>query len=323
MKKILLASTILVGTAGFAAADVTFTGTGYAGMAWSSLNAATGPVSSSSPGFAPATSTFTPEVTAAFTAGMMTTTDGGLEAGAKITLDAAGVSMVKDNTSSEFGRVFLSAGGVSDASVYMSGDFGKFTVAYDSDGSNSGKGPDGIRGTGDDVPAVPDVTFTYDNTWGDFKVNAYYVYDWTGVGTNGDMGAKVTYTMADYTFYVGAGYDKSAAAGDQMKYLFGASASMNGFTGAIDADYDMDGGGAGTPDFDWKATIGYSTGPYKIGAFVQDDGADDRFDYGVNAAYDLGGGVSVDAEYIFNRDPVAGGVAAGESIFAVGVSMKF
>lgn len=323
MKKILLASTILVGTAGFAAAEVTFTGKGYAGMAWSSLNAGAAPVSTASPLFPGATSTFTPEVTASFTAGMKTTTDGGLEAGANISLDAAGVSMVKDNTSSEFGRVFLSSGGVSDASVYLSGDFGKFTVAYDSDGSNSGKGADGIRGTPDDVPAVPDVTFTYDGKWGDFALNAYYVFDWTGAGSNGDMGAKVTYTMADYTFYVGLGFDRSAAAGDQMKYLFGASASMSGFTGKIDADYDMDGGGAGTPDFDWKVSLSYATGPYSVGAFVQDDGADNRMDFGVNGKYDLGGGVSVNAEYVFNRDLVAGGAAAGESIFALGVSMAF
>jgi len=323
MKKILLASTILVGTAGFAAADVTFTGVGYAGMAWSSLNAGAGPVSTRSPGFAPATSTFSPEVTAAFTAGMMTTTDGGLEAGAKITLDAAGVSMVKDNTSSEFGRVFLGGSGISDASVYMSGDFGKFTIAYDIDGANSGKGADGIRGTGDEVPIVPDVTFTYTNTWGDFGVEAFYVYDWTGAATNGDMGAKVSYTMGDYMIYVALDYDNSAAAGDEMKYKFGGSASMNGFTAKFDADYDMDGAGAGTPDFDWKAALEYKTGPYKIGAFVQDDDATDNFDYGLSGSYDLGGGVSIDAEYVFNDDPVAGGAATGESIFAVGVSMKF
>ncbi|MEJ2035024.1 MAG: hypothetical protein P8X69_02555 [Maritimibacter sp.] len=68
MKKILLASTILVGTAGVAAADtanVSFSGSAGFGVAYNTT-----------------TATLTPTTSSSFTAGMSTTTDMGLEAGA-------------------------------------------------------------------------------------------------------------------------------------------------------------------------------------------------------------------------------------------------
>ncbi len=284
MKKILLASTILVGTAGFAAADnanFTWSGEAYAGVAWST------------------TSGFAPEVTASFTAGMATTTDGGLEAGATIKIKAQGVSMNKDHTDGGFGTVtstgttMIAENSISDASVYLSGDFGKFEVVYDHDGASAG---------------LYDVNFKYSNTWGDFKVAAYYTYDPSGTMTNGDMGVKLSYSMADYTFYVEPEWDASVT---DYKIGFGASATMSGFTGAVDLDYENN-----TTDWDWKASVKYATGPYSVGAFVEDDGVDDQMDYGANVGYDLGGGVSLDAEYKWDADTTG-------SIFAVGVSMKF
>jgi outer membrane protein OmpU len=304
MKKILLASTILVGTAGFAAADnknFTWSGEAYAGVAWSSVD-------TTNPLLTPSTSSFTPEVTASFTAGMKTTTDGGLEAGATIKIKAMGVSMEKDHTDAAFGTYSwtgtgdIPEGSISDASVYLSGDFGKFEVVYDADGSSA---------------AVYDVNFKYSNTWGDFKVEAYYTFSPKATppaGTNGDMGLKLSYTMADYTFYVQPEWDESDGATGDWQVGFGASATMSGFTGAIDVDYEN-----AIADWDWKASVKYATGPYSIGAFAEDDDAVDNIDFGVNAAYDLGGGVKLEAQYVWDDDS---GVA-GESLFAVGVSMKF
>ncbi len=314
MKKILLASTMLVGTAGFAAADnanFTWSGSAYAGMAWASgIDENVNGLDINNDGDTTDTVAdyLTPEVTASFTAGMKTTTDGGLEAGASITIKAMGVSMDKDNTDTGFGETtwngtgFVPENTISAASVYLKGDFGKFEVVYD---------PDGAGGN------FYDVNFKYSNTWGDFGVSAFYTVAPTdgagGMGaTNGDMGAKLTYTMGDYKAYAGLDYDASDPAGDRLKYLFGGSATMSGFTIALDADYDTLGAG----DFDWKASASYSSGPYSIGAFVQDDDPVDNLDYGVNAAYDLGGGVALEGQYIYDDD------SAG-SIFAVGVSMKF
>jgi hypothetical protein len=162
------------------------------------------------------------------------------------------------------------------------------------------------------------VNFKYSNKWGDFSVAAYYTYapvpTVPGTGTNGDMGAKLSYTMADYTFYVEPEWDASDGAAGDWQVGLGASATMSGFTGAVDVDWEN-----AAADWDWKLSLKYKTGPYSVGAYAEDDGGDDRIDFGANAGYDLGGGVSLDATYGFDRDSGA----TGESIIGVGINMTF
>jgi outer membrane protein OmpU len=313
MKKILLASTILVGTAGFAAADnanFTFSGSAYAGMAYVTGDETVSGIDWNDDGDTLDTSSsyIVPEVTASFTAGMMTTTDMGLEAGASITLDAKGISVEDDNTDDTpgtgyaFGRYSQDDDGAfSNASVYLSGDFGKLEVVYDNDGSN---------GT---VNTDWDVNFKYSNTWGDFGVSAYYTVAVDKVGaTNGDMGIKGTYNFGDYSVFAEFEWDESDGVGGDWNATVGGSASMSGFGLNAEANYNNF-----ANDWDWKASASYSTGAYTIGAFVEeDDGIDTDFDFGANGSYDLGGGVSVDAAYIYDND--------GDTALAkLGVSMAF
>jgi len=277
MKKILLASTILVGTAGVAAADVSFSGSAYIGV-----------------GYNLTTGAFGPEVMSDFTASMSTMTDGGLEAGASITITAPGVYFNDTYTDTGFGATAMTAGGISDSSVYLSGDFGKLAVAYDANGAG----------------ATYDVTFTYTNTWGDFGVMAYYTMDPTGVATNGDLGASVTYSFGDYSVY--ATYDYDASATDHS-VGFGGEATFSNITVGVDLDYDIT-----ASNLDWAADASYTTGPYSIGVFVAQDDAGTNFgyDFGATASYDLGGGVSIDAAAT-HEDTL------NQNLVTLGVSMAF
>ncbi|HHC29315.1 MAG TPA: porin, partial [Rhodobacterales bacterium] len=241
MKKILLASTILVGTAGFAAADnanFTFSGEAATGFAY---NLTTG--------------AGTPTISAEFTAGMMTMTDGGLEAGASITISAGGFEMNTDHTSGGFGTFAPSitsnqATGISDAEVYISGDWGKLTVAYDHGGLWT-------------VTTGDEMSYTYENTWGDFTLEASYTMGWNP----GDDSASIqgTYSFGDYEVYAALNMDEVGGWGlDNVD--FGGSAEMSGFSLAVDANYDLV-----TTLLTWKATAGYTTGPYSVEVFVEDD----------------------------------------------------
>jgi outer membrane protein OmpU len=287
MKKILLASTILVGTAGFAAADnanFTFSGAAYVGGAYATAGAV-----------------FAPEVSASFTAGMMTTTDHGLEAGTSIKVSAAGLSFDDDHTSTTFGVLSEDGTSIGEASVYLSGDWGKVTVTYDANGSGAGA-----------TTTDWDVVFAYNNTWGDFTFDAYYTIAIDGAaGTNGDAGVTGTYAFGDYSVY--AEYDFDASAGPDHKVGAGVDATFGDFSAGVDLDYNIT-----TADLDWAADVAYGTGAYTIGAFVAEDdaGVNWGFDAGLTASYALGGGVSVDGAAIHDD-------ATNSQLFKLGVSMAF
>jgi len=274
MKKILLASTILVGTAGYAAADVSFSGSAYVGV-----------------GYNITTSTFAPEVTADFTAAMSTMTDGGLEAGASITVTAGGVSFDDDYTDATFGISSMTTAGVGDATVYLSGDFGKIEAAYDNNGATT----------------TYDVTLTYTNTWGDFGLMAYYTIS-PGV-TNGDLGASGSYSFGDYSVYATYDYDASLA---EHTVGGGAEATFSGVTVGADASYNITTSGP----LEYGAHASYATGPYTIGVQIDRDTTVASWDYGATASYDLGGGVAVEGAFMHDATTTF-------NLVTVGVSMAF
>lgn len=288
MKKILLASTMLVGTTGFAAADVSFSGAAWTGL-----------------GYNLTTATLYPEVSALFTAGMMTTTDGGLEVGASITTLAAGQVMQKDPSDAQFGANDWPpfAGVVLGANVYMSGSWGKVTVAYrtNSDGDAT-------------TPLDPDFKITYGKTWGNFTLGltGNLVAPGSAATTGGDLEAKGTYAFGDYKVWAAVGRDASdgGALVNQIDLSAGASAAIGNFTAAASVKYSI---GNAAP-LSWKAEAGYATGPYSVSAFVASDAP--GLDYGVKGAYSLGGGVAIEAG--FARD----NTTASNAIWG-GVSMKF
>ncbi|MBV7408828.1 porin [Maritimibacter sp. DP1N21-5] len=298
MKKILLASTMLVGTAGVAAADVSFTGAAWTGLSYNVT-----------------TSTLYPEISALFTAGMMTTTDGGLEVGASVTTLAAGAVMQKDPGDAQFGTNDwpLTSGVVLGASVYMSGSWGRLDIAYDTNADdNTGPATPGFVATHPGVSADPDITATYTNTWGNFDLAVYGVLVPVGSAatTMGDFGAMGTYNFGDYAVWVAYDYDRSDAPGQPHTISAGAEASISGFTGAAEVAYNF-----GNPaPFSWAVSAGYETGPYSVEAFFNSDR-----EYGVEAAYDLGGGVAIEAGFAHSNgvnSPVANVVYGG-------VSMRF
>lgn len=282
MKKILLASTVLVGSTGFAAADVTFSGGAYTGLAFNLT-----------------TSTLTPEISANFNAGMMTTTDGGLEAGAAFSVFGGGQMLQKDPGDAEFGTTADWGGGafITSSRVYLSGSWGRVDVVYDSNTDDNST-------TGGDY----DITATYTNSWGNFDLAAYGVLAPAAstATTNGDFGAKGTYNFGDYSVWVGYDYDRSNA--NPNKVSAGATAAISGFTAAAEVGYRI---GAATP-FNWAASAGYATGPYSISAFVNSD-----TEYGAEAAYDLGGGVALEAGFAHSNgvnSPVANVIYGGVSM---------
>ncbi len=332
MKKILLASTILAGTAGFAAADnanFTFSGSAYTGLAFTmGLNEVLVGTDFNEDGDSLDTdaTAFTPEVSAQFTVGMMTTTDGGLEVGANVTIKAASTSVESDHTEGNFGRREtvsdamefdggIGEGDISEASVYLSGEWGKLTVGRD--GTDTYYSAVGITDptTRAVIDRTSDVDFTYAYSFGDFDIKAWYEY--RNGQNNDEYGVQGTYNFADYSIYAGIEYQEDIGVSGDWEAWAGATASMNGFSGAVEAKYRND-----TSEWRWKASAAYSMDAWSVGAFVEDDDngpafpTDGDLDYGVNASYDLGGGVSVDAAYIFDND-------TDVSLAKVGVSMSF
>ncbi len=223
MKKILLASTILVGTAGFAAAEnanFTFSGAAYVGMAYNID-----------------TEVFTPVVNSSATLSMMTTTDMGLEAGASISIRSDRRGMETDHTDAAFGTVTNNGADVNgDAAIYISSDFGRLDVEYDS----------------------------------------------------GDQETTVGYSDV------------------------GVTANVSGFTADVNFEYNND----ATNDIDWKAEVGYKTGPYSVGVWAEDHTVADDIDFGASAAYDLGGGVAIEGAAIYDK-------TLDQAVVTLGVSMAF
>lgn len=292
MKKILLASTMLVGTAGFAAADVSFTGNAYVGVAYVFSGAAS------------------VDYSVSFRAGMMTTTDYGLEVGAGVVVVTPSYNIVKDPDDADFATIsnYTTSAGVAGtaatiiapaSNIYMSGSWGKVDVAYDNDSDDSNA-----------TPGDWDITATYTNTWGNFGLEVYGVYAPAGATTattSGDFGAKGTYTFGDYSVWVGYGYNRFDAtnAGVSHNVMAGVSASLGSFSANADVEYDIT-----NKVFGWHVDATYATGPYSVTAFINDG-----LNYGVQGAYSLGGGVSINAGYA--------GVQGGANLVYAGVSMAF
>ncbi len=240
---------------------------------------------------------------------MMTTTDGGLEAGAEFDITGTGVEMEDDHTEGNFGL-----GRVPGRH--------RRRVASTCRVNGANSKPRTTAPTPITAPARVgsggNVDFTYSNSFGDFDIEVWYEYVF-GVD-NDEYGVEGTYNFADYAVWAGVEYQQDIGiplgSGDWEAWV-GASASMNGFSGEVEASYRND-----SQEWAWYAEVGYSMDAFSFGAFIEDDDngffvpGDDDFDYGVNASYDLGGGVSVDAAYIYDFD-------TDVSVAKAGVSMSF
>lgn len=299
MKKILLATTMLAGTAGFAAAEVTVSG--YAEM---------GVVG----GDTYSTSQFWQDIEVTFS--MSGETDGGLSFGAAIDLDEGNVNNTHDGNDDN---------GSDGTSVYISGSFGKLTMG-DTDGgfdwalSETGMGTSltddhtshaGYSGNSGLDGDHDGQVVRYEYSAGDFAAAISGEIDDTG-NDDAILGLGVKYSLSGIA--LGVGYQT-----DGFDDIIGVSAA--GEAGAVKyvvsyTDLDSDGTHMGLG-------LGYTSGALMVsmnyGVF-ESTGGTETDGYGLVANYDLGGGAVVMAGYASDMD---GGTAGDQNQWSLGLGMSF
>ena len=296
MKKVLFATTALVASTGFAAAQVAVTGSAEMGV--------------NDTGAAGSELQFFQDIDVTFT--MSGETDGGLSFGAAIDLDESTGSAALGDTTDD--------GGVA---IFISGDFGTLTMG-DTDGAMdwalTDAGNNGNGGSIDDaetsysgyVGAYLDGSYDgqivrYDNTFGDFGFAISVEADETGVA---DAGFAIggTYSFGD--FAMGLAYQEESMGTARDLTGLSVSYSANGLTAGIvyatgsvgAADRDVLGIGLGYAMDAWTAHINY---------MKDETGATTLAGTGLSVGYDLGGGASL----VFG--------ANDEDQYSFGLSMSF
>jgi outer membrane protein OmpU len=251
MKKVLLATTMLVGGASIAAADVTLSGTARMGLVSPFENAAT-PYSESDV-------VFTSRARVIFT--LSGESDSGLSFGATFRADNA-----------------AGANAGTAGSVFISGAFGRLTMgdvdgaAQQATGHVAGVGLTGLRdlnestflgaGNPDDLGTI-DPTAVYEYSAGDLSVfvsatSPDAVVDLTVAGPNnfvGDMQALAIgarYTFGDYTF--GVGYEKLSG------FTQAVGAFVPGTRDNVDLDHIVVRASANVAGFTVQGLIGQADG---------------------------------------------------------------
>ncbi len=266
MKKILLASTILVGTAGFAAAEVSFSGSAFMGV--ESQDGGT---------------TWWAKSSVGLDASLSGETDGGLMFGADFTVwgwDIYANSTGVGNALNALGTAAITTfmtGTWNDVSVWVSGDFGK--VSLDTN-LTSGS-----------------ATLAYSNTIDAFSIDVGYDI----VGAVWDV--EVGYSFGDYSVY--AGYNTAGAGTARM----GGDATFGDFSVYVDLN------DVSAISTNWEIGAEYTSGAITVGGDIGNDGTNFL---DLNAAYDLGGGASVIAEY---GDPDT--ATASDETITLGIAMEF
>lgn len=291
MKRVLLASTALVMSAGIAAAEVSIGGDGRMGI----VNTDGGDAM------------FSSRIRISFTASGET--DGGLTFGGSIRADNAGKSVDAKHTA---GDNTSSGGGVSGAggAVYVSGLFGKIimgdtgSAAKHAVGQAGGVGYTGL-GDKNEIGYIGDI---HPSARWDYSMGALSLHASTGqIGQadNADslLSGVMSYSIGDVGF--GAGVERkgdmqnvaasvSAALGDaSVKVVFGSNDDVESY----------------------GASAAFATGMATFNAFASSDGTDDHF--GIGAAFDLGGGAAIKGGFV-DGDSLKGG-----SSFDLGLTMSF
>jgi outer membrane protein OmpU len=326
MKKVLLASTALVLSAGVAAADMTLSGDGRMGVRqlYGADNVG-----------------FTSRFRAIFTGSGET--DGGLAFGGTIRADnAGGISFENLNGDNEItpNEIFAGGGAAGVAgSVFISGDFGTLTMGDVAGAAEAAVGDvafTSLTGLGDYNEAIYLSNFSsaarpaarYDYSFGDFGVH---------VGANNPVNNltgetqdtwSVAGTYAGDLFQAGLGFEQSGGegsiTGDTDHWIGGVTVTVSGI--AFEVAY-----GSASGDVEgeqWAVSGSYTWDATTVSAFWSDrsdmelNGAQTSQSYeawGIGASYDLGGGAAVRGGY---ADRSNGPGDDGES-FDFGVVMTF
>jgi hypothetical protein len=291
MKKILIATTILGMSAGFAAADVSFKGTGTVGFA-SNGTAAGGKVNPTATIASNATeiySSFKLSVTASGE------TDSGLTFGASSSITTGVTYVMADDDGFEAGAKTLGT-----PTLFIAGEFGK--IQFKSNG---------FKELQDDSNEKYDVD--YAGTFGGLSVGVRSDLN-TVVGnptyfaaTAGKSSISLGYTVSEIT--LGAAYDEvgdkwgisaSRAFGPVTAKLSTDNASVT----ALKVSYAADALSASLlvkSTNAWEVEAGYTANGLTIGAKTTD-----LSKWKVTAAYDLGGGLSLEAGTNYTEDMFVG-----------------
>lgn len=290
MKKLLLATSILAGTAGMAAAEINFSGSAVMGI-----------------GDEGSTSDVRSILEAYLTAEARGTTDGGLEFGFDMTMatfDSDVEEIENDGTtvfiSGAFGK--LSMGSVTEADeVATLSDIGLVGIGLDNI-AESYSGDSAGRET-------HDVNYTYSGGPLMAAISAHIGDE--GEGDGYAVGLKYTFGDA----YVGIGYNDDnvtpVVAGTVTSIYAGGEFGAFGVT-AMYSDWNPD-VGANEDSYGIRAT--YTVDALTVAAMVADGSAEGTgASYGLGASYDLGGDAKV----------VAGvGDVQDETVWDLGLSFEF
>jgi outer membrane protein OmpU len=289
MKKILFASTALVASAGFAAAEISFSG--EAGIGFEYADVAVG-------------DDWTLDHYLTLTVSMTGETDGGLGFGATF-----------DITNTAGG------GAVDGSSAYIEGGFGKLSAGNVGSAVDSmiGVGDLGFDGIGTDNIAETlrgdsAASLLYTGSFGDFSVAASAGLSTSNTLAHSDdfaVGAK--YAMGDYSIAVA--YDE--AAGINAIHVQGnanvgdvaLAALFSTTTGTVVTDVTAFGITAGYTMGATTVTAAYSQTESTTGGVTTDSEG-----FGIGVAYSLGGGASVKG---------AIGEVGGVTVADLGVTMSF
>jgi outer membrane protein OmpU len=277
MKNLLIASTALVASAGFAVADLSLSGAANVGILDNSADDAF----------------FYNNVSV--TAAMSGETDNGLTFGASLTFRAGndidldvGDLATENNSEKKF------SDDVDLGNIYVSGGFGKLT--FDRDGI------DNVHN--DDIQH--DVM--YEHTLGNVAFSA--TYNLNNENTAGDeFSAKVAYTANPVTFtfktddsgeadatlaYVmndmitaSINYDTDGQTTEAKKTTVKAAYSNNGLTAHLAL--------ADEEDDQWELGLGYAANDLSVAAVIAENDGTGSTETDLTASYDLGGGISINA----------------------------
>ena len=326
MKKLLLASTALVATAGVAAADVSIIGTAELGVFQNENGSGDG-----STGDLSKTRVFSDiDVTFAMTG----ETDGGLAFGATIDLDEAFDDGFNDGDVNDPARQ-------PDSSIFLSFGQMRLTVG-DTDSAFDARLTEVAVGgaINDDHTVHPGYNgnSALDEAYGGQEIRFDYTFDaFTGsISVSPDrnatdfdtafaLGVSYNAELAGLDLGLGLGYiqvDEAAAAYDSIIGLSVGTTFGNGLSATVNFSNWSDDTSGGLDDATHYAigfgytmnalTLGLNYGEYDL------DGGD-ASGYGFTANYDLGGGMEAQLGY-GGGDPVVGDY---EDTFSLGVSMSF
>lgn len=285
MKKILLATTLLAATAGYASAEVAVSGSARMGLIYNGTDAA-----------------FSSRVRIGFAG--TGTTDGGLTFGASMRADQSG------GNSTDTGETNGSS------TVYISGAFGTLTMG------DTGNAVDDIVGQVSGIgygPGLLDGAADVSMLDNAIKTAVYYKYT-AGAFTVG-VGAGQVNAANDYksiavgyaagAFSVGLGYEDDGT--DNV-----VSAKGTGTFGPATVKVKIaDSTRPAFPDLGYAVSVDYAMGAATITGFYADNNKVDA-QYGIGAAYDLGGGAAVKGGV---GSVVVGGTS--ETVADLGVTMSF